>query len=208
MHEAKIKLHQSNCCDCVCPATRTTWLGTEQFYQKLQHEIDGIRTDEEVIMMGDLNGHIGMLREGYEQVVEHHGIGRRNDEGERLLDVFNVNRMKIMNTFFHHRPSHKYTWSGWNNEKQKYDGQTQIYLCLTTNHRFVTNTKAIPSVSLDSDHRLVVMNKKYKYTAVRPAEKKRGFEFKTIETRKKRDYSFSNAWVRGHAMEKETLMDR
>ena len=33
----------------------------------------------------------------------------------------NVNRMKIMNTFFQHRPSHKYTCYGWNNEKQKYD---------------------------------------------------------------------------------------
>ena len=29
----------------------------EQFYQKLQQEIDSVRTDEEVIVMGDLNGH-------------------------------------------------------------------------------------------------------------------------------------------------------
>ena len=34
---------------------------------------------------------------------------------------------------------------------------------------------------------VVVMNTKYKYTAIRPAEKKRGFEFKNLETRKKRD---------------------
>ena len=145
----------------------------EQFYQKLQHQIYSIRTDEEEIVMGDLNGHIGTQREGYEQVMGYHGIGNRNDEGERVLDFCNVNHMKIMNTFFQHRPSHKYTWYGWNNDKQKYDRQTQIDLFLTTNHRFVTNTKAIPSVSLDSYHRLVVMNTKYKYTAIRPAEKKK-----------------------------------
>ena len=51
--------------------------------------------------------------------------------------------------------------------------QTQIDLFLTTNHRFVTNTKSMPSVSLDSDHRLVVMNTKYKYRAIRQAEKKK-----------------------------------
>ena len=70
----------------------------EQFYQKLQHEIDSIRTDEEVIVMGDLNGHIGTQREGYEQVMGYHGIGNRNGEGERVLDFCNVNHMKIMNT--------------------------------------------------------------------------------------------------------------
>ena len=143
--------------------------------------------------MGDLNGHIWTHREGYEQVMGYHGIGSRNGEDVRVLDFCNVNRMKIMNTFFQHRPINKYTRYGWNNEKQKYDRQTQIDLFLTTNHRFVTNSKARMSVSLDSDHSLVVMNTKYKYTAIRPAEKKRGFEFKNLETRKKRDNSFSNA---------------
>ena len=91
-----------------------------------------------------------------------------------MLDFCNVNHMKIMNTFFQHRPSQKYTWHGWNNERQKYDRQTQIDLFLTTNHRCVTNTKAIASVSLDADHRLVVMNTKYNYrlTAIRLDEKK------------------------------------
>ena len=120
----------------------------------------------------------------------YHGIGSRNGEGERVLDFCNVNHMKIMNTFFQHRPSHQYTWYGWNNEKQKYDRQTQIDLFLTTNHRFVTNTKAIPSVSLDSDHRLVVMNTKYKYTAIRPAEKKKRVRIRELNNSKENRRQF------------------
>ena len=104
----------------------------EQFYHKLQYNIDSIRTDEEVIVMGDLNGHIGTQREGYGHVMGYHGIGSRNGEGERVLDFCNVNRKKIVNTFSQLRPSHKYTWYGWNNEKQKYDRHTQIDLFLTT----------------------------------------------------------------------------
>ena len=129
-------------------------------------------------------------REGYEQVMGYHDIGSRNGEGERVLDFCNVNHMKIMNTFFQHRPSHKYTWYGWNNEKQKYDRQTQNDLFLTTNHRFVTNTKAIPSVSLDSDHRLVVMNTKYKYTVIRPAEKKKRVRVKELRNSKEKGQQF------------------
>ena len=79
-------------------------------------------------MMGDLNGHIETQREGYEQVMGYHGIGSQNGEGERVLEFCNVNRMKIMNTFFQHRPNHQCSWYGWNNEKQKYDRQTQINL--------------------------------------------------------------------------------
>ena len=60
------------------------------------------------------------------------------DEGERVLDFCNVNHEHI----FQNRPGHKYTCYGWNNEKQKYDRQTQTDLFLTRNNCFVTYNKA------------------------------------------------------------------
>ena len=54
----------------------------------------------------------------YEQGVGHHGIGQRHTEGDRILTCCNCNIMKIMNTYFQHRESHKYTWHGWNGTKQ------------------------------------------------------------------------------------------
>ena len=119
-----------------------------------------------------------------------HGIGSRNGEGERVLDFCNVNRMKIMNTFFPTQNKPYYTWYGWNNEKQKYDRHYQIDLFLTTNHRFVSNTKTIPSVSLDSDHRLVVINTKYKYTAIRSAEKKKRVRVQELRNSKEKRQQF------------------
>ena len=71
--------------------------------------------------MGDLNGHVGQITEGYEQVIGHHGIGQRNTEVDRILNCCNNNGMTIMNTYFQHRESHKYTWHGWNGTKQQYD---------------------------------------------------------------------------------------
>ena len=145
----------------------------DRFFLQLQEEIDKLRQNEEVIVMGDLNGHVGQRTEGYEQVIGHHGIGQRNTEGDRILNFCNSNGMKIMNTYFQHRESHKYTWYGWNGTKQQYDRQTQIDLFLVTNHCNVCNVKAIPSVSLDSDHRLVVMQTRHTIKKLKPAEKKK-----------------------------------
>ena len=53
--------------------------------------------------MGDLNGHVGQRTEGYEQVIGQDGIGQRNTEGDRVLNVWKSNGIKIMNTYVQHR---------------------------------------------------------------------------------------------------------
>ena len=53
----------------------------DRFFLQLQEEIDKFRQNEEVIVMGDLNGHVGQRTEGYEHVIVHHAIGQRNTEG-------------------------------------------------------------------------------------------------------------------------------
>ena len=88
-----------------------------RLYEQLQEKIDKLRQNEEVIVMGDLNGHVIQRTEGYEQVIGNHGIGQRNTEGYRIVNVCNSNGMKII-------------WYGWNGTKQQYDRQTQIDLFL------------------------------------------------------------------------------
>ena len=60
--------------------------------------------------MGDWNGHVGMDRTGVENVLGAHEIGNRNDEGNRILDFCAVNNLSIMNTYYKHQESHKWTW--------------------------------------------------------------------------------------------------
>ena len=76
-------------------------------FLQLQEEIDKLRQNEEVIVMGDLKGLVGQRTEGYEQVIGYHGIGQRNTEVDRILNFYNGNGMKIVNTYFQHRESHK-----------------------------------------------------------------------------------------------------
>ena len=60
-----------------------------------------------------------------------------------------------MNTFFKHQESHQFTWYRYNSRIGQYDQKTQIDFILSTRKSIIKDVKAIPSVSLDSDHRLV-----------------------------------------------------
>ncbi|XP_076052793.1 uncharacterized protein LOC143032207 [Oratosquilla oratoria] len=58
----------------------------EQFYETLEAMTEEIRY-QEIIVMGDMNGHVGKNRDGVEHVIGEFSIGEKNQEGEsnRLL---------------------------------------------------------------------------------------------------------------------------
>ena len=73
-----------------------------------------------------------------------------------------------MNTFYQHRPSHKWTWYRWNSRDLIYNEKSTIDL-------FLTN-KAIPSVSMDAYHRMVLAK-----IDVRVPKRKSGIERKRFK---------------------------
>ena len=90
-----------------------------------------------------------------ETVLGTHSIGNRNEEGKRILDFAVVNNLCIMDAFYQHRESQKCTWYRWNNQRQEYTNKSMIDLFLTNQESIINDVKAVPSVSLDADHRLV-----------------------------------------------------
>jgi hypothetical protein len=59
--------------------------------------------------MGDLNAPVGNNR--LVNYISRHGENTISKNGEKLLDFVSYNHLKIMNTFFGHKDSNKYTWS-------------------------------------------------------------------------------------------------
>ena len=53
---------------------------------KYTAEIDNITNSKYGIIIGDLSGHVGTTRTGYEQAIERQGIKDNNTEGKRILD--------------------------------------------------------------------------------------------------------------------------
>ena len=92
-----------------------------------------------------------------------------------------------MNTYYQHKEAHKWTWYGWNSIKGTYDKHSQIDLFLSSNKNRIRNVKAIPSVSLDSDRRLVLMTTKYRVHKCRPSVKQKRVDFQKLKDCSERD---------------------
>ena len=55
---------------------------------------------EGVLLGGDLDGHVGTDRYGFEDVMGGFGFGERNAEGENILEFCQSQRLRIINTMF------------------------------------------------------------------------------------------------------------
>ena len=148
----------------------------EEFYRQLQDVLNNSKYKENIIMCGDWNGHIGTDRLNYEEIIGAHSIGNRNEDGKRILDFAIVNSLSVMNTFFQHRPSHKFTWYRWNNRETAYTQKSMIDLFLTNNKSLFNDVKAVPSVSLDADHRMVIAKINIKIPICRARTGRRQFK--------------------------------
>ena len=56
-----------------------------RFYDKMASEWDVESSGEIFLSLGDFNGYVGKCAESFEGVHEENGIGKKNEEGKRLL---------------------------------------------------------------------------------------------------------------------------
>ena len=92
------------------------------FYDELQSVVDVSQYRENLIIIGDWNGQVGTDRLGVENIIGSFGVGERNAEGRRILDFCLSQNLAVMNTFFKHRDSHKWTWYRYDSGRQRYYG--------------------------------------------------------------------------------------
>ena len=103
-----------------------------------------------------MNAHVGTDRTGLFEVLGAFGVGDRSGDGESLTDFCLRNIMSIINTYYKHQESHKWSWYRWNGEAGDYTGKSMIDFFITNNKKLFRDVKSLPSISLDSDHRLVL----------------------------------------------------
>ena len=57
-----------------------------QFYDQLDAIISRIPTSKHVYLLGDFNARVGADQESWPKVLGHHGMGKLNDNGQKLLE--------------------------------------------------------------------------------------------------------------------------
>ena len=84
---------------------------------------------ERVVIGGDLNGHVGKDRAGFEEVHGGWGVGARNEAGRAILEAAVAHELVLMNTWFERREGQLVTFS-------RKDCKTQIdYILVKKDHR-------------------------------------------------------------------------
>ena len=72
----------------------------KEFLAMLGQVVSRIDSGERLLICGDLNGHVGSEIDGFEGVPGGFGFGKRNVEGEMILETTNALNLAVLNTWF------------------------------------------------------------------------------------------------------------
>ena len=70
-----------------------------------------IPRNERIVVGADLNGHVGEENNGDEEYMGRHGLRKRNNEGQAVVDFAKRRELEITNTYFVKKPAHRVTYS-------------------------------------------------------------------------------------------------
>ncbi|VDO59903.1 unnamed protein product [Schistosoma margrebowiei] len=109
--------------------------------------------------MRDFNATVGTDNTGYENIMGRHGLGERNENGEKLANLYAFNKLVIGGTIFPHKRIHKTTWIS-----PDHTTQNQIdHICINkTFRRTIEDVRTKRKADIASDHHLLVAEMKLK----------------------------------------------
>ena len=153
----------------------------EKFYKEIQNGIKYAKSDEIICIMGDLNTKVGDER--YQNIVGMHGLGRRNERRERLIQFCQENKLLIANMWFQQPVRKLYTW------KSPGDISRNQIDYIMFNERFrncIKQAKTYTEAEMNSDHNPVVVkvNMKLKRTNAAKGSEQSELTLLKKETRK------------------------
>ena len=125
-----------------------------------------------------MNAKVGSRNTDCEQVMGKHGVGVRNDNGERLVEFCSLNDMVICGTIFPHKNIHKTTWTS---PDDKTTNQIDHILVNRKYRSSVMDTRAMRGANVGSDHYLVVAKMRVKLKANKKIVKTQRFDVGKLE---------------------------
>ncbi|XP_047120326.1 craniofacial development protein 2-like [Schistocerca piceifrons] len=80
------------------------------FYDLLSDRIAKVPSTETLYILGDFNVTVGSDKDIWPNCLGHHGVGKMNENGQRLLEVCCFYGLCITNTYFQLKDQHKVSW--------------------------------------------------------------------------------------------------
>ena len=124
----------------------------EKFYEELDCAIKKLPTNEHLYLLGDFNARIGFDHAAWPRCIGHFGVGRLNDNGQRLLELCSLHDMCISNTFFATKPCHRVSWR---HPRSRHWHQLDLIITRRQSLNSVLLTRTYHSADCDTDHSMV-----------------------------------------------------
>jgi hypothetical protein len=122
-----------------------------QFWEELDALVSSVPFSEKLFIGGDLIGHVGSTRVGFDGVHGGFRYGSRNQEGEGILNFALAYDLIVANTLFRKRVSHLVTFSS-----GQHCSQIDFILARREDRHACLDCKVIPKECVVPQHKLVV----------------------------------------------------
>ena len=117
----------------------------------LDETVEKIPKNERIVVGADLNGHVGEGNNGNEECMSKHGLGKKNNEGQAVVDFAKRMELAITNTYFAKKPAHRVTYNSGGRSSQ-----VDYIMVRRQRIKEVVDTKVIVNESVPKQHRIVV----------------------------------------------------
>jgi hypothetical protein len=128
-----------------------------QFWEESDALVSSVPISEKLFIGGDLNGHVGSTRVGFEGVHGGFGYGSRNQEGEGILNFALAYDLIVANTLFRKRVSHLVTFSS-----GQHCSQIDFILARREDRHICLDCKVILGECVVPQHKLVVADFRFR----------------------------------------------
>lgn len=118
------------------------------FYENLNETMESLHNT--TIVMGDFNSQIGQRGKNEEKILGPYTTGKRNDNGQRLINYALENNLYIMNTFYKRKHKRKWTWESPNGQIRN-----EIDFITTNKPKLFLNVEVLNKFDYFTDHRLL-----------------------------------------------------
>ena len=79
----------------------------DMFYENLVSTIRNIPSKEQVVVLGDFSARVDTDHDSWPSCLGQFGVGKMNEDGQRLLELRAFHDLCITNSFFRTKPQHK-----------------------------------------------------------------------------------------------------
>lgn len=123
----------------------------DNFYEELENAIKSTDS-EQLYLLGDFNARIGSDHASWPRCIGHFGVGKLNENGQRLLELCSLHDLCITNTFFSTKPGHRVSWR---HPRSRHWHQLDLVITRKSSLNCVLNTRSYHSADCDTDHSMV-----------------------------------------------------